>query len=248
VRTPAEQPERQPAKQPAKQPVKQPAKQPAKQPERQPAKQPERQPERQPAKQPEKQPERQPDRQPDRQPERQPEQQPERQPDRQPDRQPEKQPEKQPEEKPAVRYDWGLPTSDTSVTGNDGPAYNSLRRGCDEGAAYLREAWFGFRSPRNVLLFAAGVDLCRGDRQGGARYFEAARTRYGLDGLQPEGRAECDVYKSVRSVLEQQPRDAFPCPGGTPPPYRRGPGGEDNPLTFDVDESAATATPSGKGP
>ena len=146
-----------------------------------------------------------------------------------------------PTKKPAVRYDWGLPTSDTSVTGNEGPAYNDLSRSCDEGDAFVQSAWENFNSPRNVLLFAAGVGLCRGDRQAGARYFDAARTLYGLDGLQPEGKAECDVYKSVRSVLEQQPREAFPCPGGLAPQYRIGPGGKDNPLTFNVDESTTTA-------
>ncbi|MCP9000342.1 hypothetical protein NFC73_11465, partial [Pseudarthrobacter sp. RMG13] len=150
-------------------------------------------------------------------------------------------------EQPVV-YEWGLPSSDISVTGNDGPAYGSLRRGCQEGQDFVfSEARFGFRSPRNVVLFAAGIRICFGDIAGGQQYFEHARDAYGLDGLAPEGVAECDLYKSVRSVLEQKPRTDFPCAGGTAPPYRGQYPALDDPLTLDIDESTNGTGPAPGG-
>ena len=147
---------------------------------------------------------------------------------------------------PDEEYAWGLPASDTSISGNDGPAYASLRRSCDEGQQYLEvvaENGYGFRSPRNVVLFAAGIEVCRGNYEVGRHYYDHAAAVYGLAGLAPEGRAECDLYKSVRSVLEQRPREEFPCPDGAAPEYRSGPGGIDDPLTFDVDESIGEPEP-----
>lgn len=146
-----------------------------------------------------------------------------------------------------VEYEWGLPPSDTSVTGNDGPAYAALQRSCQEGQDYLDsladQQSYGFRSPRNVVLFAAAIRICFGDLTEGQRLFQHAESFYGLEGLAPEGRAECDLYKSVRSVLEQRPRDDFPCPGGAAPEDRRGEDGRvDDPLTFDVDESLTPET------
>ncbi|MEE1620360.1 hypothetical protein ACQ7DA_03875 [Zafaria sp. J156] len=139
-----------------------------------------------------------------------------------------------------VVYTWGLPPSDTSVSGNDGPAYGVLMRSCDEAQAYLDglsdPPYYGFRSPRNVVLFAAGIHLCRGDTGEGARYYRNAVTEYGIEGLN-DGRPECELYKSVASVVEQRPREDFPCVGGPDPQGRFGDGGADDPLTFDVDES-----------
>jgi len=147
-----------------------------------------------------------------------------------------------------VVYEWGLPSSDISVTGNDGPAYGILRRGCQEGQDFVySEARFGFSSPRNVVLFAAGIRICFGDIAGGQQYFEHARDAYGLDGLAPEGVAECDLYKSVRSVLEQKPRTDFPCAGGAAPPYRGQYPTLDDPLTLDIDESTNSIGPAPGG-
>ena len=147
-----------------------------------------------------------------------------------------------------VVYEWGLPSSDISVTGNDGPAYGILRRGCQEGQDFVySEARFGFSSPRNVVLFAAGIRICFGDIAGGQQYFEHARDAYGLDGLAPEGVAECDLYKSVRSVLEQKPRTDFPCAGGAAPPYRGQYPALDDPLTLDIDESTNSIGPAPGG-
>lgn len=70
-----------------------------------------------------------------------------------------------------VEYEWGLPPSDTSVTGNDGPAYAALQRSCQEGQDYLDsladQESYGFRSPRNVVLYAAALRICFGDLAGG---------------------------------------------------------------------------------
>lgn len=146
----------------------------------------------------------------------------------------------------AQSYSWGLPASDTSVAGNDGPAYAALQNGCAEGQAYLDAVTpdgYGFRSPLNVVLFAAGLKLCTGDVAGAGQLYAYGTQRYGLSGL-PEGKPECELYKSVRSVLEQQPRTAFPCPGGLPPENIVGPAGlVDDPLTMDFDESQPTDTP-----
>lgn len=146
----------------------------------------------------------------------------------------------------AQSYSWGLPASDTSVAGNDGPAYAALQSGCAEGQAYLDAVapdGYGFRSPLNVVLFAAGLNLCTGDVAGAGELYAYGTQRYGLSGL-PEGKPECELYKSVRSVLEQQPRTMFPCPGGLPPENIVGPTGlVDDPLTMDVDESQPTDTP-----
>lgn len=144
-----------------------------------------------------------------------------------------------------VAYSWGLPPSDTSVAGNDGPAYAELQQGCAQGQAYLDAVapdGYGFRSPLNVVLFAAGLRLCLGDRPGARNLYEYGASRYGLSGL-PEGKPECELYKSVRSVLEQQPRASFPCPGGLPPQDIVGDTGlVDDPLTMDVDESQPLET------
>ncbi|MFF0943954.1 hypothetical protein ACFYE2_06965, partial [Kocuria sp. CPCC 205300] len=139
-----------------------------------------------------------------------------------------------------VQYTWTLPPSDISVTGNDGPAYAALRRSCQEGQNYLDSVApsYGFQSPRNVVLFVAGIRICNGDLTGGQVYYNHAQNFYGLEGLAPEGVAECDLYKSVRSVLEQRPREEFVCPGGSPPGYKFGETGlRDDPVTLDIDES-----------
>lgn len=146
----------------------------------------------------------------------------------------------------AQGYSWGLPASDTSVAGNDGPAYAALQSSCAEGQAYLDSValeGYGFRSPLNVVLFAAGLKLCNGDVAGAGQLYAYGTQRYGLSGL-PEGKPECELYKSVRSVLEQQSRTTFPCPGGLPPENIIGPTGLiDDPLTMEIDESQPTDTP-----
>jgi hypothetical protein len=157
------------------------------------------------------------------------------------------------DEKPVV-YEWGLPSSDTSVgadhQGAEGSAYQALQRSCSEGAEFLGSDFapeYGFESPRNVLLFAAGVRLCEGDRAAAVALFEPALA-LGPAGLTPDAWAFCDLYKTVRSVLEQRPPADFHCAGGAAPPYKVGDNGTtDDPLTLDVDESVvADGTDSGE--
>jgi hypothetical protein len=142
------------------------------------------------------------------------------------------------------KYDWVLPPGDTSPTGNEGPSYGDLMscQGAEQGIA---EAWSGFNSPRNVLLYMAAAHLCHGDVTGGRPFYNRAVSEYGLAGLY-EGTRVCDVYRSVASVLQQAPRESFACPEGSWPDWKMGPGGQDNPLTFDVDESQSSTSDPGE--
>jgi hypothetical protein len=153
-----------------------------------------------------------------------------------------------------VEYEWGLPASDTSVgeahQGVEGSAYIALASSCSGGAEFLSSdlaPTYGFESPRNVLLFAAGVRLCEGDQDGARELFGHSES-YGTAGLTPDDWAFCVLHKVVRSVLEQRPPDEFQCGGGTAPPFKEGRSatGEiltDDPLTFTVDESAPEPEP-----
>ncbi len=153
-----------------------------------------------------------------------------------------------------VVYEWGLPASDTSVgerhQGAEGSAYIALSSSCAEGAQFLAAdlaPTYNFESPRNVLLFAAGLWLCEGDTDGARRFFAEAEV-YGTAGLTPDDWAFCVLYQVVRSVLEQRPPEDFRCGDGTAPPFREGVSatGEvltDDPLTLDVDESVPPPLP-----
>lgn len=147
------------------------------------------------------------------------------------------------DEEPVV-YEWGLPSSDTSVgeehQGAEDSAYRALQLSCSDAAAFLDSTFgpeYGFESPRNVLLFAAGVQLCEGNRDEAAVFFEHAQA-LGIEGLTPDTWSFCVLYKVVRSVLEQQPPEDFQCAGGTAPPFTVGDNElTDDPLTLDEDES-----------
>lgn len=169
-----------------------------------------------------------------------------------------------------VSYTWGLPTTNTGVSGNDGPAYGALQRSCDEGQAYLDDSaaeGYGFRSPRNVVLFVAAIAVCRGNFDTARIYATHAIDEYGLTGLynpeilppcdpaicNPDSAPECEVYRSVMSVLDQAPRENYNCPGGTPPDYRartdaNGITWVDDPVTLDVDESDQADVPPSSSP
>ena len=76
-------------------------------------------------------------------------------------------------------------------------------------------------SPRNVLLHQAAVHLCRGAESAGRAVFERA-SRYGWAvnrGADGSGEVDCATYRAVRSVLEQQAPDSFPCVEGRPPDW-----------------------------
>ncbi|MFC0678183.1 hypothetical protein ACFFGH_10060 [Lysobacter korlensis] len=147
-----------------------------------------------------------------------------------------------------VEYEWGLPASDTSVgeqhQGAEGSAYIALSSSCAEGAEFVSPDYaptYNFESPRNVLLFAAGVRLCEGDIDS-ARELSGHAEALGTAGLTPDDWAFCVLHKVVQSVLEQRPPEDFQCGEGTAPPFREGESetGEtfiDDPLTLHVDES-----------
>jgi hypothetical protein len=119
-------------------------------------------------------------------------------------------------------YGWGLP--DGPYTPDDtfeDDVYVPLQDGsCTNGQAKLDLHWRGLKSPRGVLLYQAAVHACRGELDAARQRFEQAST-YGWQGLDWVAFGgfmyDCQVYKSVRSVLEQRARDAFTCQGGDPP-------------------------------
>jgi hypothetical protein len=142
------------------------------------------------------------------------------------------------------KYSWDLPAGDTSPTGNEGSLYGALMS-CQGAEQTIAEAWSGFNSPRNVLMYMAAAHLCHGDVSGGRPFYNRAVSEYGLAGLWADTRP-CDTYRSVASVLLQAPRESFACPEGQSPEWKSGPGGQDNPLTFDVDESQQSNSTSGE--
>jgi hypothetical protein len=143
-----------------------------------------------------------------------------------------------------INYGWTLPISDVSSTGSlDGEIYEALRGSCGKGEQALWERWSRSLSPRDVLLFEAGVHLCRGNIDQARNYYDRAQKEYGWSGLAPPGAARCDLYQSVASVLEKAPRGTFTCLDGASPDFRRSATGvPDNPLTAQ-DESAAGVEP-----
>jgi hypothetical protein len=141
-----------------------------------------------------------------------------------------------------VSYGWTLPTIDTATDGADGEIYQALQKSCDDGDAALAAKWQQSSSPRDVLLFAAGVQACRGAMAQARTLYQRAKDEYGWSGLGPaQSDARCDVYKSVASMIENAPRDRFPCPDGASPDFKRSPSGVlDDPRT-PQDESAVVA-------
>ncbi|WP_194408722.1 hypothetical protein [Microbacterium cremeum] len=175
-------------------------------------------------------------------------------------------------------YAWGLPPSDVSLTGNDGPAYQALRSGCSEAEQYLAAVSverpftsnpYGFLNARYTEFYAAGLALCRGDVGAARIYRDHALARWttagidrpgdpknpdGTDYVGPPrppgyGEPECDLYRTLASVLDQVAPDSIVCPGGDRPGHvfvdyivddGQGPYTTsiyDDPMTLDVDES-----------
>jgi hypothetical protein len=142
-------------------------------------------------------------------------------------------------------YDWGLPSGPDSPAGpvREHPIYMSLVNGaCGDAQADLDRWWDQMHSPRGVLLYQAAIDLCTGDLDSGRRLLEQATNTYGWLGLSYaiDGfMYDCEVFRSVQSVLEQQDRMGFECPEGVAPEWPDGL--EDDPRTPE-DESAVTET------
>jgi hypothetical protein len=77
------------------------------------------------------------------------------------------------------------------------------------------------------------VHFCAGERQAGRQRFDQAGaygwqgvdwvvavSHYGDDAIRY--RYDCEVYKAIRSVLEQRARDSISCPGGDGPTWPEG--------------------------
>ncbi|WP_426325278.1 hypothetical protein [Microbacterium sp. E-13] len=103
---------------------------------------------------------------------------------------------------PGPRYGFALPPSDTSVYGNDGPAYAALLEGCDSARGYLNDVvhsrpaefsntqdvnplMWGFVDSRYAVLYlSALVRTCDGDPALARALASAALVRYdGYGGL-----------------------------------------------------------------
>jgi len=170
-------------------------------------------------------------------------------------------------------YAFGLPPTDTSVTGNNGPGYGALLRGCESARSYLAgidlddQPFFGFTNPRYVAFYSAGLAIeCNGDIALARTWTEGAIAEYGLDGTdrlgepkKPDGSGdpvdppgppgygepECDLYRTLVSVVRQVDPGSLTCHPGSSPQFRSqvweisdGPAVMwDDPCTFDIDES-----------
>lgn len=145
-------------------------------------------------------------------------------------------------------YDFSLPKGDRSVSLNEAIAYDDLYQGkCDEVQTFLdgdpdqpysSPAWVGFISPRNVLLWQAGIELCRDDRDAARPWFDRADQEYGWSGT-GEFHA-CELYQAAGSVLRQRPKSDFVCQDGEAPPWPvDGPYGRDDPRT-ELDEGSTS--------
>lgn len=150
-------------------------------------------------------------------------------------------------EEESVTYAWGLPPSDTSVSGNNGPAYGALLRGCESARDYLAQIdlddqpFFGFTNPRYVVFYSAGLAIeCDGDYGLARSWTDGAIATYGLDGTdrpgepdEPDGSGpvdpprppgygepECDLYRTLVSALRQVDPNSLTCHAGTSPTFR----------------------------
>ena len=143
----------------------------------------------------------------------------------------------------------GGSAGDVSPAEFEREVYRELRKSCSAGQRALDEKWSIFLSPMTVLLFQAAIYVCAGDRDRGRQLFlEAAAV--GFRGVRSVETA-CNVYKAVRSVLEQVDPRKVNCPEGSQselppwpdvdPPPDGAP--RDDPRT-PQDESTATTTSS----
>jgi hypothetical protein len=148
-------------------------------------------------------------------------------------------------------YGWGLPEGPTSPDDTfEDDVYVLLAAGnCAKAQSSLDGVWVQLKSPRGVLLYQAAVHFCAGERHAGEERFDQA-SAFGWKGVDwvahtDKGgfRFDCEVYKSIRSVLEQRARDNISCPGGDGPTWLNPeywvPGTRDDPRTAE-DESVTS--------
>lgn len=155
-------------------------------------------------------------------------------------------------------FEWGLPDGPKTPDGTfEDDFYELLARGqCQTVSDVLlgkrslvtstnpEVDWANLDSPRGVLLYYAGTQVCLGNLKQAKGWFDEAAA-FGWRGVNwgdpPEGPPppkfswDCEVLRTVRSVLEQIERADVDCPGGVPlswPDANR----QVNPLTKEVVE------------
>ncbi|WP_433503824.1 hypothetical protein ACQP04_29650 [Pseudonocardia halophobica] len=139
-------------------------------------------------------------------------------------------------------YDWSL-VADVRGEDPDAQVYRALRTGCDAGQQVLDSRWDQLTGPREVLLFTAAIQMCRGDQAGALASYQEAST-YGWNGLGPDRMsARCAVYTALTVTLNRVIPAAVSCPAGLSPGFTRSASGvADNPLTPD-NEAAPPVIP-----
>jgi hypothetical protein len=151
---------------------------------------------------------------------------------------------------------WEPPKGDESVQAFEGHAIGFLHAGdCDGAQGYIDgnsdgfPAWQSFSSPRNLLLFQAGIALCRHDEDAARGWYDKAAAM-GWAGTKKndadEDKNMCPLYQAVGSAIENRPKGDFACQPGDLPSWTV----NNDTLRYDdprtpQDESATTDQPSG---
>jgi hypothetical protein len=141
-------------------------------------------------------------------------------------------------------FPWGLPPGDTSAAAQEAIIYGLIEQGrCEDAQTSLDEGWRILNGPRAVLLYQAAIHFCRGERDAGRQRFVQAGDLFGWEGVNWPS-LDCNVFKAIRSVLEQRAKEAIEdCPGGETPLWPEDVPAEsrDDPRT--PEDDGATSTP-----
>ncbi|WP_198680413.1 hypothetical protein [Lentzea terrae] len=144
------------------------------------------------------------------------------------------------------QYGWNLPQGPSSPQNPENEIYYLLvAKACDTAQVALDENWNSLRSPRNVPLYQAAIDLCEGRTVSARSMFAKAvalglQTHQGTDGT---AEVDCATIRAVRSVLDQVAQESVRCtPGAVPQWLVDEPSERDDPRT-DVIEGTTTTSP-----
>lgn len=119
------------------------------------------------------------------------------------------------------RYTYALPLGDTPNAQDDGVVYmHLLAHRCEVAQDYLDQTWNKlhqfYGGPRAIVMFQAGIEMCRGDEARARTYVDIARASFGLSGLAKDTYS-CNIFRATSSVLRQEPQSSVLCPGGDIP-------------------------------
>ncbi len=163
----------------------------------------------------------------------------------------------------ATDYDrpWEPPKGDESVQAFEGHAIGLLHQGaCDDAQQYIDSteglgfpAWQQFNNQRDLLLFQAGIELCRNNRDNrndATGWYRRAAALGWAGTIESNNKPYvniCALYQAVASTIENRPRNSFVCQRGDIDPQWKS--NNDEPPRYDdprtpEDESATTAQPS----